>query len=219
MFLDEWLALITKHAHETVDTSRWLVQQTIDMLYGQGAYAYNPVQARFPVADLITTKNLALQTLQTIADASEVMPPFQTVIQKPNETFFDFAERLKEAIERETKEKAVQDILFKQLAISNANSQCQQVLRTLKDPTPLHMVKACKDISPHDKLADTLAQGQPSMGTQLGNQLAKSNKQLVKNVVKDVTQALTMALESPKVNCYHCNELGHLKVNGPKLQN
>ncbi|KAJ7415493.1 hypothetical protein WISP_78092 [Willisornis vidua] len=128
-----------------------------------------------------------------------------------------FAEHLKEAIAKETKEKTVQDILSHQLAISNANALCQPVLQALKDLTPLDMVKACKDITGTDKLAYALADAQKSMGNNIGNQLAKSYKHLVKEVAKEVTNALTATMHANKLKCFNCGELGHLKPNCPKL--
>ncbi|KAJ7425568.1 hypothetical protein WISP_22997 [Willisornis vidua] len=113
MLLDQWLLNIRKYAHETLGATGWPVPETTDMLFGLGQYAFNATQMHIPPQDLITTKTLAFHVLQTITETSQVMPPFQSVFQGPDEPFMQFAERLKEAITWETKEKSVQDILFK----------------------------------------------------------------------------------------------------------
>ncbi|KAJ7409519.1 hypothetical protein WISP_113960 [Willisornis vidua] len=128
MFLDTWYANVRKYAHETAGVTNTPVPDTIKMLFGVGKWAYNAEQMRIDTQDLITTKNLAFQALQTIAEASQVTPPFTSVFQEPDEPFMRFAERLKVAIARETKEKHVQDIIFKQVAISNTNAICHSVL-------------------------------------------------------------------------------------------
>ncbi|KAJ7424508.1 hypothetical protein WISP_28330 [Willisornis vidua] len=218
MFLDQWLANIWKYAHETIASTQQPVQETINMLYGLGDYAFNATQMTIPTEHLITTKNLAFSALQTVAEASQVTPPFQSVFQGPEEPFMHFAERLKQAIARETKDKTVQDILFKQLAISSASAQCQPVLRALKDPTPLEMVKACKDITQTDKLANTLADAQKSVGNSIGSHFANSNKQLVKDIAKEITQALAAAANPINIKCFNCGEPGHFKNNCPKAR-
>ncbi|KAJ7414731.1 hypothetical protein WISP_82116 [Willisornis vidua] len=81
MFLDQWLANVRKYAHETVGNTERPVPQTIDMLFGTGPYAFNAVQMHILVPVLITTKTLAFQDLQNIAEASQVTPPFQSIFQ------------------------------------------------------------------------------------------------------------------------------------------
>ncbi|KAJ7410729.1 hypothetical protein WISP_106518 [Willisornis vidua] len=136
MFLDTRHANVRKYAHETAGSTNRTVPDTIEMLFGIGKWAFNAEQVKIDPQDLLTTKNLAFKALQTIAEASQVTPPFTSVFQEPDEPFMRFAERLKEAIARETKEKHVQDIIFKQIAISNAKAQCQPVLRALKIQRP-----------------------------------------------------------------------------------
>ncbi|XP_051660921.1 uncharacterized protein LOC127478805 [Manacus candei] len=221
LFLDEWQALIRKYAHETSSTTRRPIKTTIQMLFGEGPYSANTDQARIPKQDLIATKNMAFLALQSVAEASETTPPFNNIVQRPDESFIDFAERLKGSIEKQIKVKEAQDALFLKLAISNSNAQCQQILRNLRDPTPMDMVKACKDISPNDKLADSLVQALASVSsqlveanTQLGNQIAEATQQMVEKM----TEVLAAALDHSKIICHNCKRAGHIKANCPQVQ-
>ncbi|KAJ7427756.1 hypothetical protein WISP_04107 [Willisornis vidua] len=70
MFLDTWYANIRKYAHEMAGVSNRPVPDTIEMLFGVRKWAYNAEQMRIDTQDLITTKNLAFQALQTIGGVS-----------------------------------------------------------------------------------------------------------------------------------------------------
>ncbi|XP_071410352.1 endogenous retrovirus group K member 8 Gag polyprotein-like [Pithys albifrons albifrons] len=96
MFLDTWHANVRKYAHETSGSTNRTVPDTIEILFGIGKRAFNAEQVKIDPQDLLTTKNLAFKALQSIAEASQVTPPFTSFCQEPDEPFMRFAENCHE---------------------------------------------------------------------------------------------------------------------------
>ncbi|KAJ7410054.1 hypothetical protein BTVI_54321 [Pitangus sulphuratus] len=148
LFLQEWKASIRKHAEQIFPTTGTPIDDTINMMFGTGPFSSNHVQATIPLNELQRSKSLAFDAIRNIVEASEVTQSYTQIRQKPTEPFLDFAERLKDVLAKQFKFPEAHDSMFQKLAIEQVNEDCQRILRTLKDPTPMDMVKACRDVIP-----------------------------------------------------------------------
>ncbi|KAJ7395088.1 hypothetical protein BTVI_158601 [Pitangus sulphuratus] len=136
---------------------------------------------------------------QEVAEATTTSPSFAHIQQGLKEPFYDFATRLREAIARKVKPLEAQDALFIRLAIEQANQDCQPVLRSLVNPTPMSMIQACKEIgsSKYESkiIAYALIEAEPVR-------------------VQAITDAIMEAHKANSV-CHKCQKPGHFARDCP----
>ncbi|KAM8980746.1 endogenous retrovirus group K member 10 Gag polyprotein-like [Sarcophilus harrisii] len=122
---------------------------TFEKLSGQGKYASEAQQQRFPVGLLAQTANAALAAWRTLPNTGSPFAPLNKIVQGSQEDFSEYVSRLLEAAERTLGHEAASDQLVKRLAYENANSACRAVLRgRFRDKTLDDMVRMCRDIDP-----------------------------------------------------------------------
>lgn len=114
---------------------------------GEGQYAPTAVQAQLPVEALWQSKELALWAFCKVPDSGLAATSFVDVKQAADEPFIKFLDKLKVALDNQIDNVTVQEILLKQLAVENTNPDCQRILRPLRAPTVIEMLKACQGIS------------------------------------------------------------------------
>ncbi|KQK76190.1 hypothetical protein AAES_141002 [Amazona aestiva] len=101
---------------------------TADTLLGQADFGANAAQAMICQAGLQQVKQLALCAMKTVPEADKHRQPFVLIEQEANEPFMKFLDRLNEALEKQIDNEKAREYIFKQLAIENANPDCQKVL-------------------------------------------------------------------------------------------
>ncbi|KAJ7418040.1 hypothetical protein WISP_61214 [Willisornis vidua] len=148
LFENKWRAFIRRWAEEMLSSTGISVVDMVNVHFGDGPFLSNMAQTTIPFSEMNTMKNLALQALQVVAEASVATLSFTQIQQRPDELFIEFAEHLKEAIAKHMKIKYAQDTLFFKLAIAQSNCECRKILRTLRVPTPMDILKAYHDVSP-----------------------------------------------------------------------
>ena len=105
--------------------------------------------------------------------------------QGAKEPFLSFVEKLMGAIERQVFDAHIREMLVKQLARDNANTECQKVIETLPgDPTLEAMITACGKVGSVEHKMSALA-----------------------------TAMSAMRMSDQK--CYCCGQTGHVKANCP----
>ncbi|XP_017684065.1 PREDICTED: endogenous retrovirus group K member 21 Gag polyprotein-like [Lepidothrix coronata] len=211
LFLDEWQTRIRQHAQQTSAITGTPVLESFNRLFGVGPYISNEAQIKIPMNESDISKNLAFQAIQTIAEAAEPTPSYTQVQQKPTEPFIDFAERLKKAIAKQVKHPEAQDALFLKLAIEQSNDDCQQILRTLRDPTPMDMVKACRNVGSNSHKARLIAEA--LAGPQTCFHCGETGH------IKKICPQLTTKTELPKTPCKRCGKGRHWTKDCRSLTN
>lgn len=142
---------------------------------------------------------LALSALKELPNIGVPKPPYINVKQKPGEPYMQFKDRLKEAIEASpdlTPEARM--AVSKDLAVMNANPQCQQILASLgKTASLAEMVEACSRLP--------MIQAETEKARIHANALAVALRPALKTGRGDRGSA-----------CYLCGEKGHMKRYCPK---
>lgn len=142
--------------------------------------------------------------LKTIEEASPG-PHYVTIVQGPGEPFLLFAEKLAAALERQIENVAVREILCKQLARFNSNSECQRIIAALPgDPSVAEMAIACVTTGDVDHRASTLA-----VASQPG-QVALGGGQRKKKKTKGKKQQGAPKPAGTDFLCARCQRAGHL---------
>lgn len=69
-----------------------------------------------------------------------------------------FLDRLKKSLEKQVVNEQARALVFQQLAIENANADCQKVLHALKNPTTEEMINACMNVGTYQHQVTLAAQ-------------------------------------------------------------
>lgn len=164
-----------------------LAALTIEHLTGTGQHTDPVAQARdIPREALDATRNEARKALLKIPDSQKPQKAFTTITQEPRESYMQFIDRLKQALERQIDNVEAREILLLKLAVENANADCKKLLKSLPNPNPslVEMVEACNRIGTVDHKFEAMAAAFAAMRGTTG----------------------------PGV-CYGCGKPGHLKKN------
>lgn len=166
----------------------------MDQMMGRGQFATGEMQANLHPQILQQTQALALSALKELPNIGVPKPPYINVKQKPGEPYMQFKDRLKEAIEASpdlTPEARM--AVSKDLAVMNANPQCQQILASLgKTASLAEMVEACSRLP--------MIQAETEKARIHANALAVALRPALKTGRGDRGSA-----------CYLCGEKGHMK--------
>lgn len=153
---------------------------------GEGDFSSPVQQAQIPAEGLQQVKHLATCALQAGPEAGKQRQSFVSIKQQPQEPYVTFLDRLKNSLEKQVDNKQVRALVFQQVAIENANADCQKVLRTLQNPITEDMINACMNIGTHQHQI-TLA-----------------------------AQAFAVVSLNQQHLCYGCNQYGHICKNCPR---
>lgn len=112
---------------------------------GEGAWAAPQAQAQMDRECLEQVKTLVLHAIHRIPYTNSSNASFTSIKQEAAEPYIKFLDHLQNTLERQVENEAGWDALLTQLAIENANADCQKVLHSVKnaDPSITDMIKAC----------------------------------------------------------------------------
>lgn len=93
-------------------------------------------------------KNAARKALMQVPEGSTLALGFTDIRQGPNESYMQFINCLRQALDRQITQERAKDELLKRLAVSNANPECKKVLCALPQPEPMltQMMEACNHL-------------------------------------------------------------------------
>lgn len=74
-----------------------------------------------------------------------------------------FIDRLRNAVDKQVENADARNMILKQLAVENANKDCQKIIRPVKNPTLLHMIEACSRVGKYTCNNTTMAQAFAAM--------------------------------------------------------
>ena len=125
---------------------------------GEGRYATAVAQVQLPREALDQASRLALQVLRKVP-AGKPAQSFATVRQGPQEPYIQFLDRLQNAIDQQIESEEARRLLLMQLAVENANADCQKALRPLRNAnlSLADMIRACQNVGTESHRADLLA--------------------------------------------------------------
>ncbi|XP_050176737.1 uncharacterized protein LOC126642823 [Myiozetetes cayanensis] len=117
----------------------------LDALMGTGAYRDGAAQAALHTRILQQSKNAGLAAFLALPQIHTPTLPYTKIMQKPNETFFSFVDRLREAIENAPNVTPdLKALLTKEIAVQNANAACKQLIAALPPgATITQMIETC----------------------------------------------------------------------------
>lgn len=118
----------------------------VNMLMGEGDQSTTAAQARIPPEGLQQVKQLMLHALKSVPEAGKQRQPFVHIKPEPGKPFMKFLDRLNDALQKQVENEAARDYILKQLAVENANPDCQKALQPLKNPSIDDMISACMHI-------------------------------------------------------------------------
>ncbi|XP_064364164.1 endogenous retrovirus group K member 7 Gag polyprotein-like [Dromaius novaehollandiae] len=170
---------------QTMDNLTNMNNIGMDELLGEERYATAIAQVQLPREALDQSSHLALQSLRKVpADKPE--QSFASVCQGPQEPYMQFLDRLQNAIDQQVDSEEARRLLLTLLAMENANADCQEALRPLRNANPslADMIPACQNV------------GTVSYRAEL---LAAALSQLM---------AVAVAQRAP---CFSCRQVGHFK--------
>ncbi|XP_032539992.1 endogenous retrovirus group K member 8 Gag polyprotein-like [Chiroxiphia lanceolata] len=191
IFKTEWSYLAERAAAEnatSLNLNNLTAQPIIsmEMLLGTGPFATPAAQAQLPIHVLNEAKRLACRAFRSVPEAGTARLSFVTILQGPQETFMEFTNRLKDAIDKQVGNDTAGEILFKHFAIKNANIDCQKMLQALQNPTISEMLRACQNVGSHSHEMTALAEALSALRGSSSSQL-----------------------------CYGCGQPGHFRKHCP----
>ncbi|XP_040434685.1 endogenous retrovirus group K member 5 Gag polyprotein-like [Falco naumanni] len=104
----------------------------LDALMGAGPYRDGAAQAALHTRVLQQSKQAGLAAFLALPQLHTPTLPYTKILQKPNESFFSFVDRLRDAIDNAPN--VIPDlkiILTKEIAVQNANVTCKQLIASL----------------------------------------------------------------------------------------
>ncbi|XP_056182220.1 endogenous retrovirus group K member 7 Gag polyprotein-like [Falco biarmicus] len=167
----------------------------LDALMGTGPYRDGAAQAALHTRVLQQSKQAGLAAFLALPQLHTPTLPYTKILQKPNESFFSFVDKLREAIDNAPNVTPdLKIILTKEIAVQNANATCKQLIASLPPGASItQMIEACARAP-------------------LVEEEAKA---------KIHANALAVALNNNKVHgrgdrgsrpkCYQCGQEGHFK--------
>lgn len=177
---------------------------TLEMMLGTGAYVAPASQVKIPKAVLKEVTTNAVLAWRAIPPPGSKKTVLAGIKQGNEESYESFISRLEEAIHRMMPPGEGADILLKQLAWENANSLCQDLIRSVRKTGSLQdYVKACIDASP------AVVQGMAYAAAMKGQKYSAFVKQ---------TYGGNNGRGNSGPTCYSCGEVGHLKKDYKKGQ-
>lgn len=117
----------------------------MEELMGEGVRATTQAQAQMDRQCLEQVNTSVLRAICQIPDTNLSNASFTSIKQEAAEPYIKFLDHLQNTLERQVENEAGWDALLTQLAIENANADCQKVLHSVKnaDPSITDMIKAC----------------------------------------------------------------------------
>ncbi|TRZ08247.1 hypothetical protein HGM15179_018861, partial [Zosterops borbonicus] len=119
------------------------LQGGCSQLMGMDQHSQPDTQARgIPQEVLDDIRDDVYCAFNKVPNASKLQKVFTSITQGAKEPYIQFIDRLREALDKQVAHQEACDIILLKLAIENADSECQKVLRPLKNPTIIEIVEA-----------------------------------------------------------------------------
>ncbi|TRZ07570.1 hypothetical protein HGM15179_019535 [Zosterops borbonicus] len=116
-------------------------------LMGMGQHSQPDHQAQdIPWEALDDIKDDTYRAFVKVPDTSKPQKAFTSITQGGKEPSIQFIDRLQQALNKQVAHQEACDIILLKLTIENASSDCQKVLRPLKNLTIIEMVEDCNHI-------------------------------------------------------------------------
>lgn len=177
---------------------------TLEMMLGTGAFVAPASQVKIPKFILKEVTTNAVLAWRTIPPPGSKKTVLAGIKQGNEESYETFVSRLEEAIHRMMPPGEGAEMLLKQLAWENANSLCQDLIRSVRKTGSIQdYVKACIDASP------AVVQGMAYAAAMRGQKYSAFVKQ---------TYGGNNARGNSGPTCYSCGEVEHLKKDCKKGQ-
>lgn len=160
---------------------------TLDHLLCQGTVQTPRQEITIGLGGYAIMRNAALNAFRRLPDPNKPTQTFNSILQGPSEPYASFIDRLSEALNRQIDNEHAQAELLAKLSVSNANSDCQKILKPLQalpGQTIADFIRACQEVGTESHRSQALASA----------------------------LSATMALATPRHgNCFNCGKPGHFK--------
>ncbi|XP_061477719.1 endogenous retrovirus group K member 9 Gag polyprotein-like [Rhineura floridana] len=154
-----------------------------EQIYGSGNFATIAQQGVLPEAAFHRTAECIQKAFKKVPAGKEPLRSFTNVRQQATEPYFQFVDRLKEALTRQVDNPQAQGELLLKLAYENSNTDCKKILKNIIHRPQYElgdMIQACAEVGTHVHAMTLLA-----------GALRQGNK--------------------PTGNCFNCQKPGHFR--------
>lgn len=94
-------------------------------------------------------ESLSRNAFLKVPDAGRAEEPSVSIKQGAGESYMEFIDRLKNAVDKQAENVDAYDLILKQSAVENASEDWQKILHPMRNPTLIKMTDACNRAGTH----------------------------------------------------------------------